>query len=173
MSAEGGGISPFHIPSFVFQVLNVGLVVFLLYKVLFKPVSDVLSRRESFVENSLAQAAATKKEAENLLSEYQRMMANAKQDADNILAQASKQGEEIKRDMIAQAEQEALKIFQRARADIQKEKEKVLMDIRSEIANLTVFATSKLLDRVITVEDNERIVRSCVDQLDSAMNIKS
>ncbi|HHW14937.1 MAG TPA: F0F1 ATP synthase subunit B [Firmicutes bacterium] len=173
MAAEGGGIAPFHVPTFIFQTLNVALVVFVLYKVLFKPVADVLARRESFVENSLAQAAATKKEAESLLVEYQRMMANAKQDADNILAQATKQGEELKREMIAQAEEEAFKIFQRARADIQKEKEKVLMDIRSEIANLTVFATSKLLDRVITVEDNERIVRSCVDQLDSAMNIKS
>jgi F-type H+-transporting ATPase subunit b len=173
MSAEGGGISPFHVPTFIFQAVNVGIVLYLLYKALFKPVSDILARRESFIENSLAQAAATKKEAENLLAEYQRMMANAKQDADNLLAQASKQGEELKRELVAQAEQEALKVFQRARADIQKEKEKVLLDIRSEIANLTVFATSKLLDRVITVEDNERIVRSCVEQLDSAMNIKS
>lgn len=159
--------------TFLFQALNVAIVLFLLYKVLFKPVAEVLARRESFVENSLAQAAGAKKEADNLLSEYQRLMASAKQDAEGVLAQATKQAEDIKREMIAQAEQEAYKIFQHARTDIQKEKEKVLMDIRSEIANLTVFATSKLLDRVITVDDNERIVKDCVDQLDSTMNIKS
>ncbi|MGE5508206.1 MAG: F0F1 ATP synthase subunit B [Chitinophagales bacterium] len=173
MAAEGGGISPFHVPTFIFQAVNVVVVLFLLWKVLFKPVSEVLARRESFVENSLAQAAATKKEAEKLLAEYQRMMANAKQDADELMSQATKQGEELKREMIAQAEQEAYRIFQRARTDIEKEKEKVLMDIRSEIANLTIFATSKLLDRVITAEDNERIVKSCVDQLDAAMGPKS
>lgn len=162
-------LAPFNLSTFIFQFLNVAIVLYLLNKVLFKPVSDVLSRRESFIENSLATAAATKKEAENMLSEYQRMMANSKQDADNIIAQASKQGEDIKREMVAQAEQEAYRIFQRARADIQKEKEKVLTDIRAEIANLTVFATSKLLDRVITIDDNERIVKSCVDQIDDVV----
>lgn len=173
MAAEGGGLAIFHVPTFIFQAVNVGVVLFLLWKVGFKPVSEVLARRESFVENSLAQAAATKKEAEKLLTDYQRMMADAKQDADNLMSQAAKQGEELKREMIAQAEQEAYRIFQRARTDIEKEKEKVLTDIRSEIANLTIFATSKLLDRVITAEDNERIVKSCVEQLDTAMGPKS
>ncbi|MBO8125709.1 MAG: F0F1 ATP synthase subunit B [Firmicutes bacterium] len=155
----------FNIWSLIFQMVNLLIIFLLLKKAMYKPLLDVLQKREEFVENSLADAAATKQEAEEILAKYRRMMEGADQKAANIIAEANKKAEAIVKERTAEAELKYEQMINEAKEQIKREKEKALADIRDEIADLAVHAAGKLIGRVLTIADHERIVRECVEEV--------
>lgn len=126
---------------------------------------NLLQQREESVENSLSQAAATKQEAEEILAKYRRQMEGADQKAANIIAEANKKAEAILKERAAEAEVRYEQMIEEAKVQIKKEKEKALADIRDEIADLAVHAAGKLIGRVLTTADHERIVKECVEEV--------
>lgn len=155
----------FDIWSLIFQVINLAIIFLLLKQFGWQPVMNLLKQREEHVENSLAQAAATKQEAEEILAKYRRQMEGADQKAANIIAEANKKAEAILKERAAEAEARYQQMIEEAKIQIKKEKEKALADIRDEIADLAIHAAGKLIGRVLTTADHERIVKECVDEV--------
>ena len=155
----------FNVWSLVFQMINLLIIIWILKKIMFKPVMTVLQQREDFVETSLSEAASTKQEAEEILAQYRRMMESADQKSANILAEANKKAEHMLKDKSSEADKKYEQMVAEAKIQIQKEKELALADIRDEIADLAIHAAGKLIGRVLTTSDHERIVKECVEEV--------
>lgn len=160
----------FNIFTFLFQIINVLAVAAILNKILYKPVGKIIADRENQIETSLAQAEQARKEAEELLEKYQRLTANAREEAENIIKQATAQGESLKAEIIAKAQEEAARSLEQAKMDIRREKEKALAEIRNEVAEIALLAASKVIGRTLTSEDHQRIARECVDEVGKMAN---
>lgn len=158
-------LEAFNVWSLLFQIVNLLIIFVLLKKLMYQPVLDVLQKREDFVESSLSEAASTKQEAEEILAKYRRMMESADQKSANIIAEANKKAEAILKERTEDADKKYEQMIAEAKVQIKKEKEHALAEIRDEIADLAVHAAGKLIGRVLTTTDHERIVKECVDEV--------
>ena len=146
-----------------FCVLVVGLKVFL-----YKPVCAMLDSRREEVANNLNSAEEAKLEAQKLKDEYAAQLQNARSEAQDIINQAAKIGEQTKTDIVNEAREEAARLTAKAQADIAREKTEALNEIRNEIADLAVLAAAKVVGKTIDVADHQNMVNDCVKEVGEA-----
>lgn len=146
-----------------FCILVVGLKVFL-----YKPVCNMLDSRKEEVANNLNSAEEAKLEAQKLKDEYVAQLQNARSEAQDIINQAAKIGEQTKADIVSEAREEAARLTAKAQADIAREKTEALNEIRNEIADLAVLAAAKVVGKTIDVADHQNMVNDFVKEVGEA-----
>ncbi len=152
----------FDLGKFLWAIANFLILLFLLKKFGYKPVLDMLDERKRSIEDAINNAETARIEAEKLRKEYETRLAEAKQEAQDIVAKATKLGEETKNEIMANAQNEAAKAIQRAQEEITREKEQAIAALRDEVAVLAVMAAGKVLGKSITVEDHAQLVKEFV-----------
>lgn len=155
----------FNLSTLIWTVINIAVVIVVLNKLMYKPLTKLIQEREDKVENSLTQAAKEREEATELLAKYQAQISKAKEEAQEIIDKATKTGEKIKDEIVIKANEEANRTLEKAKADINLEKEKALAMVRDEAATLAVLAAGKVVGKAITVEDHQRMIKEFVDQV--------
>jgi F-type H+-transporting ATPase subunit b len=166
-AAETGAANPisFDLWTFIFQALNVLLVLGGLYVLLFKPLATIIAKREEYVENSLSQASSARAEAEKLLAEYQAQMRNAHKEAQEFVEKSARDVQTYERQRRAEADSEYEKMLAKATRDIETERQKALASIRDEVATLVVMAASKVLGRTINEADHRDLIQEFVTKV--------
>ena len=155
----------FEFPKFLWQVVNFLILLFLLKKFAYKPILDMLDERKKSIEDAINNAETAKNEAEKMRKEYETRLAEAKQEAQEIMAKATKLGEEMKREIVDNAQSEATKAIQKAQEEINREKDQAIAALRDEVAVLAVMAAGQVLGKTISVEDHEKLVKEFVSEV--------
>ena len=150
--------------TFLFQAINVAIVLGLLYLILWKPLSQSFANREEKIEGDLRKANSAKEEAEAILSNYQHKIDEAHQEAQAILEKTTKMAENTRAEIVAQAREEAGRVMEQARMEIEREKRAALAAIRSQAADLVVMTTSKVMARALTPSDQEHLVKEALSE---------
>lgn len=143
---------------FTWAVINFLVLLFILYKLFYKPVLTFLENRRSEIARNLAEAEHAREKADEILNQYREKLARAEKEAQEIIARATKAGEEERIKLIEQGHNEAAALLEKARAEIRKERDEALAALRKEIATLAVMAAGKILGRTVTKEDHEKLV---------------
>lgn len=155
----------FDVTRFFWAVVNFLILLVILNKFAYKPIIKMLDDRKKSIEDSLTQAESAKDEAIRLQKEYQAQLMESKKEAQEIIEKASKLGEQMREEIVANAQSEASKAIQRAQEEIVREKEKAVAALRDEVANLAVLAAGKVLGKAITVQDHEQMVKEFVAEV--------
>ncbi|HEY6396356.1 MAG TPA: F0F1 ATP synthase subunit B [Solirubrobacteraceae bacterium] len=155
---------------------NVGLMIwtlilfvvsmYFLRKVAFPRITEALDRRQHAIEESIEHAERTRNEADKILEEYRERLKEARGQADQILERARKSAEAHERETLAQAEKRREELLERTRRDIEAETRRAIEEIRREVADLTILATEKVTRKVLTDEDQRRLVAEALSELD-------
>lgn len=140
--------------------------MFILYKLAFPHIQAALDKRQKMIEDSIDTAERTKAEADQILQDYRQRLAEARQQADDIVARAGKAGEEVKREAAEEGRQKREELVAQARRDIEVETRRAIQEIRKEVADLTVQATEKVTRKSLTEEDQRRLVEEALGELD-------
>lgn len=132
---------------------------------------QTLAARTARIRDSIEAADNSKAEAERLLNEYRRQLAEARGDAQKIIDEARKTAESMRQDLIRRAETEAQEIVQRAKADIGDERDRALQGLRSTIGDLSIELAKRVLDRELSSPEAQRaMVERSIDELASLGN---
>ena len=155
---------------------NVGLMIWTLLAFLvtlwflnrfaFPRIKEALDKRAALIEDSIKSAELSKAEAEALLAEYRERLKEARTQADDIVVRARKNAESYERDSQDQARQKREELLEQTRKDIDAETRRAIAEIRGEVADLTIQATEKVTGRVLTGDDQRRLVDEAVGELD-------
>lgn len=155
---------------------NVGLMIWVLVvfliclavlaKWVFPIIGQVLDRRAETINDSIDSAAKLREDAEGVLAEYRERLAQAREQAEEIIARARQTGEAHQREVIEAARQERERLLEQTRRDVQDETARAIEEIRREVADLTVQATEKLTSRVLNEDDQRRLVEEALSDLD-------
>ena len=156
----------FNIWTFLFQTINVLLVLGGLYLILWKPLKKTLASREEKIQGDLKEAASAKEKAEELLASYKEQLNQAQQEAQNILQRANEMAEVTRSEIVAQAKEEAARALEQARLELEKEKSSAIAAIRNQAADLVVAAASKVLARTLTSEDQEHLLQEALAEVE-------
>ena len=138
-------INQFEFGLFFWQVvIFVGLIL-LLKKFAWKPILDAVNDREEGIKNALLSADNARKEMQNLQSDNQRILQEARRERDTLL----KEAREMKDKMIADAKNEAQaqgqKMIEQAKAAIQTEKNAAMAELKLQVSTLSLQIAEKLL----------------------------
>jgi F-type H+-transporting ATPase subunit b len=150
---------------FIWTAVSFGLLVLLLYKVALPPLLDFLAQREKMIADSLAAAAADRQESAALLAEHKKALAEVHHKAEQIINEARVEGRGVRAEIIAKAGQEAERLLVKAQAELGKEKETILREVRESVADLVMLAAGKAVRRLLTAEDDQRIIKESLAEI--------
>lgn len=159
------GIIPW---TFVFQICNLFIQMYLIKRFLFKPVLAVLEKRRALADAQLSDARTAKEEAETMRKDYEAHMALAKEEAGELLKHAQKDAAARSEAILAEAQKQAAGIRQKAEADIAQERSRAVNDIRNELGDLAVSIAGKVVEKEISEEDHRRLIDSFIQNVGEA-----
>lgn len=133
----------------IVQLLNFFILLFALYKLLYKPFTQIMDKRREKVEAELAQAEKERKEAQEMRKEAEQILANARQTAEKIVSDAKQTSDELINQAKNQAREEADRIMNSARAEIEREKQRALDEVEKRAGEIAVALAMKILQGVL------------------------
>lgn len=144
--------------TFVVQMCNLFIQVFVLKKLLLDPVNKVLAERQAKADADIAAAKQASAEAAAIKAEYEQNMADAKAKANEIVATAQKTAAVRSEEMLNEARNTAAQIKQKAEADAAQEKKKAVNELKDEIGGMAVQIASKVVEREISEADHAALI---------------
>jgi F-type H+-transporting ATPase subunit b len=150
----------------LWTLLAFGLTLFVLYKLAFPRIAEALDRRQRAIEESIDTAARLRTEAEELLEQYRERLKDARTQAEEILVRARKAAEVREAEAINEARQRRDELLEQTRRDIETETRRAIQEIRNEVADLTILATEKVTRKVLTEDDQRKLVDEALGELD-------
>ena len=169
---EAEALSPFagNLGNAIWTLVIFGIVVILLGKFAWGPVLGLLQQREEFIHRALADAKRDRDEAEARLKEYAAKLQSAHAEAAAIVEESRRDAERLREEIRQRAKSEAEKLVAGAERQIQLQTNRALEQIRREAVDLSVMIASKILQRNLTKEDNERLIDEALKQVEGRAN---
>jgi F-type H+-transporting ATPase subunit b len=151
---------------FIWTILTFLGLLFALKKLAWGPLLEALETRQNAIRKSLDDAQQAKSELERLTVESAKIIQQARLDADGIITQSRADGDRLREEIRAKARTEADHIVKNAERQIQLETSRALEQIRREAVDLSVMIASKIIQRNLSKEDNERLIDEALKQVE-------
>ncbi len=145
-------------PNLIAAVLQFILLLFLLRAFVYKPILAAMQKRRDTIAKQIQDADGLRGEADKLRHEAQELVNQARDEAKQILANARRESDEQAKKIVEQAQKEASYRQKAAIEEIEHERDQALASIRSQVADLVVFAAGKVIERNLNAEDQARYV---------------
>ncbi len=149
----------------IFTLINTGIIVLIYFFFLHKPVCAILDKRAQAVNKDMEDAEKARTEAQAVKAEYEERLEQSKEEAGRILSEATKRAQQRGDEIVSEANAEAANIKQRAEESIEREKKRAVNEIKEEIADMVIAAASKVAEKEISAEDNERIISAELERI--------
>ena len=155
---------------FIWTIVTFLVLVALLAKFAWTPLLQALETRQNAIRKSLDDAQQAKQELERLNLESAQIINRARVEAEAVITQSRSDGDRLREEIRARARTEADNIVKNAERQIQLETSRALEQIRREAVELSVMIASKIIQRNITKEDNERLIAEALQQVEGRAN---
>lgn len=151
-------------------VTSVSFLLFfaLIWTFAFKPLTRTLDERREAIEQGLKDAEQARRDRESAESERVQTLAEARREANDILARAQKVAQETRDADIAATREELERMRERAAADIESEKTRAIADLRSEVADLALAAAGRVVGETMTDDRQRRLVEEFLATADTS-----
>ncbi len=148
----------------VWTIVNI-LVLFLLLKhFLFKPITEMMESRTAEIKNNLKDAEDQKQKASELTAQYEEKLQGAHAEAAQIVSEARQRGQREYDAILKTAGQDTQKEQERARADMEREREEMLRGVQENVTELVLLTASKLSQKELDEESDRKLVDSFLSE---------
>ena len=158
LCASGEGGTKGWVSTDTFRVMNFVVLVVALVFVLRKPLSQALGSRIKVIKEQLGDLEVQKAEAEKQLAEFNQKLAQLEKEAEKIVEDYIRQGNEAKARILKEAEASAEKLQVQARRNIEHEFGQAKLELQKEIFEKSLAKAEEIIKSKITGEDQDRIV---------------
>jgi len=156
-------------PSFgliFWMVIGFGILFFILYKFAWPVIFKMINEREQFIQQQLTEAETVRQQMQNLKSEHQQLVLEAKEERDTIIADTKKLVNKMYDDAKIRCTKETENMMSEARQAIENEKMRALIDIKNEIGILSINVAEKILrEELKDTSRQEEIINKWVEEL--------
>jgi F-type H+-transporting ATPase subunit b len=169
LAAEGGGHEGGLINldrSLLIQVVNFLVLLFILWKLLYKPLVAKMEERTQAIKKSLEEAQAARVDAERQRQEHAAQIQAALGEAQAIRATALKEAAEEQRRLVEAARAEAGRLVQTAKTEMEQDIRRARQQLQQEVGDLAVQIAERLIKKSLRDEDHHRIVQEALSRVD-------
>lgn len=147
------------------QAVNFAVVLVVLYWFALKPLGKLMDERKATIEKGLSDAKDNASKLAETEKAYAEALAQARQEASEIVTTAKKNAESEKTRIMESAKDEAIAILAAGKSQLEAEKTKMINDAKKELADLVVAATEKVLDGTVKGGVESALVTKSIDEI--------
>ncbi len=148
----------------VVGLVNFALLLLLLYVFLYKPVLGMLNERQARIKESMERVEEIREQAARTEEQVRVQLEAARREGQAIVAQAQLMGERLKEEAREEARKEAGLLIARARADIEREREIAMDELRAQFVDLALLAAEKVIRETLDKEAHRRLIDEVLEQ---------
>jgi F-type H+-transporting ATPase subunit b len=148
----------------IVQIVNFLILLLVLYFFAYKPVMKMLDERSHKIKESMDEVQKVKDQAAQTEEEFKKKIEAASKEGQEVIARAMRTGEEARQRAQAEAKQEAQGLVEKARVEIQRERDETIGELRQEFADLTVVAAEKVIGKSLDKESHRQIIDQVLDE---------
>ncbi len=136
------------------------ILVFVLSKYAFGPITAAVAAREQALEDAIAGAKRDREEAATLLAEHRANLAASRDEAQKLIVEARVAAERVRAELVERAHGEQAAMLARARQEIESEKTRAIAELRREAVELAIAGASKVIEKNLDQDSNRQLVES-------------
>ena len=153
-------------PSLIVFLVNFLILLGILYLFAYKPILRVMDQRAERIKESLEAADRAREDAAKSQQDTQRQLNEARIEGQKLIEQAREMAERYREEERERARQEAEAFISRARADIQRERDTAIQDVRSHFAELAIAAAERVIERSLDRDAHAQIIEQVLEEGD-------
>jgi F-type H+-transporting ATPase subunit b len=147
------------------QIINFGIVVFLLKKLLYKPVLTMLDKRRNEIQKGLELTEKMKSEQEKFEKKRETLLDEARKQAKVIIEDAKKQGKEKEKEIVELAHKEAGEVLARTQKQVEELHEQARKKAKAEAIDLSIEMIKKVLPGILKESDHRKLLAGQLTEL--------
>ncbi len=147
------------------QLVNFGIVLFVIWRFALKPLFKVLEKRSQEISQGLSDAKKMEENLRQSESEREKKILAAKKEAQEIVEQARARGLVSGQEIVEQAKGEVQEIIASAKSQIAEEKNKMLHEAKAEVSALVVASAAKLIEELADQKLDKEVVAASLTKV--------
>lgn len=148
------------------QIVNFSIIIFLMTKILYKPILKSLEDRKKKIEEGLMMAEKMRKEEEKLAEKQEKLLEDARKKARLVIEEATKRGKEEEKKILADARVEVETLLKRGREEAARVRKDMDQQIRKDAVDLAVVMSRQLLTGVLSEKDQHTLLSKHIKELE-------
>ena len=161
----GGGLFDINTGLSAWTLIVFGGLILVLGRYAWGPILGAVKAREDGIQSALDEAARRNEEAAKLLAEHREQLADARRQAGELIAEGKSAGDRLRKEIEEKARAEAQAIIERARAEIERDRDAALDALRRESVELALAAASRLIGDNLDQDKDRQLVERYLQQL--------
>jgi F-type H+-transporting ATPase subunit b len=141
------------------------ILFFLLAKFAYPTIKKGMDDRADKIRTSIDEAEQARTDAERILEEYQRQLADARSESARIIEEARQAADRLRQDLKRQAETEVSEQRARAREDIEAQVQRAMADLQARVSELAIELAEKVVERSLDRETNMQLIENYINQV--------
>ena len=146
------------------QIAAFVILLVILYFFAYKPVLKMLDERSRKIKESIDEVQKVKEQALQTEEEFKKKIESASKEGQEVISKAMRTGEEARKRAQEEAKQEAQALVEKARMEIQRERNEAIGELRQEFADLTIVAAEKVIGKSLDKETHRQIIDKVLDE---------
>lgn len=152
----------------IFQILNLLLLMVLFKKYLFKPVTEILEKRQDEIEGHYQEAQQAETDAKAMKADYESKMAGARQEADRVIKTATESANAMSASIVEDARTQADQLKRRAQTEIDLERRRAFDEVKGELSGIALDIASQVIEREVNEKDHEAFIDEFIKNVGEA-----
>ena len=158
-----------NVPSLVSYLINYVILLVLLGALAYRPLLNALDNRVESIRESLAAADRAREEAASSRSAVEEELNDARREGQRMLDQAREAAERYREEEMARARQAAEEFTQRAQADIARERDAAINEVRAAFGDLAITAAERIIRRTIDRQAHQELIDQVLSEGEQAL----
>ncbi|HYE22217.1 MAG TPA: F0F1 ATP synthase subunit B [Verrucomicrobiae bacterium] len=150
---------------FLAQLVNFGIVLFVFWKWIVKPLGKTLSDRQEKIEAGLKNAETTERERKEFETWKAQEMKKTRNEAEEIIKSATDTAGKMKQEILGEAQKQSEKMMEQTKLSIESEKTKMLKEVKEEVASMVVIATEKIIRHKLDPKKDHDLINQSLKNL--------
>jgi F-type H+-transporting ATPase subunit b len=150
----------------IWTIIAFGITFFVLRRYAFGPIQKLIDERRERIRDSVEEADRVREEARQLLEEHRKLVAQARGDAEGILAEARKLGDAQQQRMREETEEDRQRRLEETERQIDQAKVQALNELKQAVAVLSLEAAEKITRKSLTDADQKRLIDEALAEID-------
>jgi F-type H+-transporting ATPase subunit b len=151
----------------IVELITFVIMLAILARYVYPEIVKLAEARQLAIAEQLKEAEKSRAEAEQSLKEAASKLEDARKTAQSVIDAATKSGEQLRQELKQKAEEESKRTIEAAKKEIEAERERAVQSVRSEVANLVVAATEKVIGETLDDTKHRQLIERAIAEVAS------
>ena len=152
----------------IFAWANLLVLYFVLRKILFKPIKNMIDSRQKEIDDMYDDAEKNRTEAEEMRADYEKKLQSATEESEEILRSAQRRALLREEEILKEAADQARRTKERAEEQIALEKRQAMNEIKDEVSAIAIQIAEAVVARDVKADEHEKLIDGFIDTMGDA-----